>query len=474
MPLPQAFSLLVLGQGSTGLDVAAWGAAHLGGRVESVTVYGGGASEPNGRTRALEAAGVAFVHGTEDVQGRYDVCVASPGISEFSGFFASAVAASGEVMGEPEFAYRLSPERWCAITGTNGKTTTTSLTDHLLRAAGMASHAVGNIGEPPTNAVDAREPGSWFVAELSSYQIATTSELHPRVAVLLNIAPDHLAWHRTHENYARAKIRLLRNMGEGDLAIVDAEDEGIAAFSDEVYVPGRRICRVAAEDAGGPDAAFVRTGALTVRLGGVEHVLARVDELQIHGHHNVVNALCAAAAAITCGADPALVATGLTTFAPLEHRVEPCGKVGGVRFVNDSKATNTDAVEKALAAFPGARVVLMLGGHDKGTPLEDFMLTVAREAAAVVCFGEARGRFRAALEAAPGSGEIDIAEADDLRDAVDVARSLAHAGDVVLLSPACSSFDEFSGYEERGRAFKSYVEEIRACAAADAAEAGRE
>ncbi len=248
-----------------------------------------------------------------------------------------------------------------------------------------------------------------------------------------------------------------------------------------------------------------------------------VDELQIEGPHNVLNALAASAAALACGATPDGVRAGLVSFRPLAHRVEPVATVDGVRYVNDSKATNTDAVEKALATFPGKRVVLLLGGADKGTPLDDFMGVVASSAAAVVCFGAARDtvdgvryvndskatntdavekalatfsgkrvvlllggadkgtplddfmgvvasraaavvcfgaareRFRAALADAPGASEIDIADADDLRDAVDVARSLAQRGDVVLLSPACASFDEFSGFEERGDAFRSYV-----------------
>ena len=462
MPLPQQFSLLVLGQGSTGLDVVTWGLDHLGERVSSVTVYGGGSSKPTDATRALEARGVTFVYGTEDVRGSFDVCVSSPGISEFSDFYRDARAASSEIMGEPEFAYRLSPDRWCAITGTNGKTTTTSLTNHLLRSSGMESVAVGNIGEPSIHEVDARHAGEWFVAELSSYQIATTSELHPRVACLLNITPDHLAWHRTHENYALAKIKLFQNMGADDLIVIDVEDEGIAAFADHIYTPGRRICKLAFDDAGGDDAAFVRDGMLTVRLAGEETTLVGVDDLQIAGHHNVINALAAAACALACGASAEGVRRGLESFAPLEHRIEPCGEIDGVRYYNDSKATNTDAVEKALTAFPNDRVILLLGGHDKGTPLEAFMEVVAAHVAAVVCFGEARERFRAALEATDGVEDIDIAEADDMRDAVDVARSLAVRGDVILLSPACSSFDEFSGYEERGRVFKSYVAQLAA------------
>lgn len=467
MPLPQVFSLLVLGQGSSGLDVVQWACSHLGGRVSGVTMYGGAKAQPNDRTRELERAGARFVFGTEDVEGAYDICVSSPGISEFSDFFAAGRAHSNEIMGEPEFAFRLSPSNWCAVTGTNGKTTTTSLVDHLLRFADILSMAVGNIGNPPINEVDGRADGSWFCAELSSYQIATTKELHPRVAILLNITDDHLAWHRTHENYAEAKIRLFQNMDERDLAIVDVEDEGNMAHRDEIFKPGRRVLSLSCEDSGASDAAFVRNGRMVVRLAGVENELVFTADLKIAGHHNVINALAAAAAALACGASVASVRAGLVSFAPLEHRIEPAGSIAGVRFYNDSKATNTDAVEKALTAFPHDRVVLLLGGHDKGTPLEDFSRIVCQHVVAVVCFGEAAERFEHALEfaGAKGSG-VTLARAEHMRDAVDVARTLAHAGDVVLFSPACSSFDEFSGYEERGRAFKSYLDELRAADAA--------
>ena len=465
MSLPDRFSLLVLGQGTTGLDVVSWALRHRGDRVDSITVYGGGSSSPTEKTRSLEASGVEFVYGTELVQGSYDVCVASPGISEFSEFFGSARAASVQIMGEPEFAWRLSPQRWCGITGTNGKTTTTSLTQHLLRSSGMAASAVGNIGMTAISAVDSRSQGDWLVAELSSYQLATTCELHPRVSVLLNITPDHLAWHRSHDNYARAKIRLFKNMDKDDLAIVDVEDDGINAYRDQIFVSGRRVLSVSFEDPGTADAAFVRDGVLTVRLVDDETSLVSVGELKIFGHHNVINALAASAAALACGATAAGVREGLKVFAPLEHRVEPCGELDGVRYVNDSKATNTDAVLKALTAFPQDRVILLLGGHDKGTPLDEFAEQVAARVGAVVCFGEARERFRHALEETAGASDIDIAVASDLRDAVDVARSLAGRGDVVLLSPACSSFDEFSGFEERGRRFKVYLQELREHAA---------
>ena len=204
---------------------------------------------------------------------------------------------------------------------------------------------------------------------------------------------------------------------------------------------------------------------LTVRLAGEETALVPVGELGIAGEHNVANALAAASAALFIGAGAEALRSALRSFRPLEHRIEPAGAIDGVRYFNDSKATNTDAVEKALTAFPDDRVIVLLGGHDKGTPLEDFADFVCARVRAVVCYGEARARFRRAFEAARDGRAVDIAEADDLRDAVDVARSLAGRGDVVLLSPACSSFDEFSGFEERGRAFKAYLDELRAAGA---------
>ena len=459
--LDEGIDLLVLGLGATGLALARWATVHLGGFVKSVTIYPGSKIKPCAQTRSLEAMGATCVLGTEKVEGSYDVWVASPGISEFSVFFASGRAHASEIMGEPEFAFRLSPERWIAVTGTNGKTTTTSLINHLLNESGLACRAVGNIGVAPITAIDTRAEGSWFAAELSSYQLATTSELHPRVSVLLNITPDHLAWHRTHEAYAAAKRRIFANQGAGDLAVVCVEDAGSAAALPEARATGAEVCELAHEDSGAASAAFVRDGVLTCRLRGAEHRLCAATELAISGAHNELNALAAAAAALWVGAEPAGVAHALTTFQPLEHRIEPVRTVDGVRYVNDSKATNTDAVEKALTAFPNDSVVLLLGGTDKGTELSGFAERVSASCVrAIVCFGEARDRFLAAFAEPTRREGVELAEAEHLADAVEVARALAHTDDVVLLSPACSSFDEFSGFEERGDRFKELVADL--------------
>lgn len=450
---------LVLGLGRTGESVARYLASLMPGRVSSVTLVGGSASAPDERTRALEALGVTVVTGTEEVRGHYDLAVASPGIPEGSDFFRAAAGSSDEIIGEPELAFRESPERWVAITGTNGKTTTTSLTTHLLRAGGLEAESVGNIGTLVTDRVACRPEGGWLVAELSSFQLATTRLLHPRVAVLLNVTPDHLEWHGSMEAYAAAKERAFANLGEGDLAVVSVDDEPCRAVAARLAARGVRVCELSVErEPEGPCAAFLRGDELVCRLDGAEHRLAVTGDLKIFGPHNAENALAASAVALELGVSDADVRGGLVTFSPIEHRVEPAGEVGGVRFVNDSKATNTDSVEKALAAFEVGSIVVLLGGHDKMTDLSSLAAAVCARCRAAVCYGEAGERIARAVEAArAGAQAPEVVRAAHLRDAFDAAVAAARPGDVVLLSPACSSFDEFANMGERGRLFKDLV-----------------
>ncbi|MDI9589720.1 MAG: UDP-N-acetylmuramoyl-L-alanine--D-glutamate ligase [Acidobacteriota bacterium] len=448
----------VLGLGRTGEAVASYLADRIGGRVSSVTLYGGARSDAGPASRALEERGVRVVLGTEEVTGSYDLAVASPGIPEGSPFLRAAAACSREVIGEPELAWRESPGRWLAITGTNGKTTTTALATALLRAGGEDAVAVGNIGTLAIGEVAARPAPRWFVAELSSFQLAESVRLHPRVAVLLNVTPDHLSWHGGIERYAEAKECVFANLDAHDLAVVSCEDDWCRAAIGRLEDRGLRVAHLCATcDPGTPCAAFVRDDRLVVRLDGTEHELAAVDEMAIRGSHNVQNALAASALALEVGAPADLVRAGLLAFAPLEHRIEPCGEAGGVRFVNDSKATNTDAVEKALTAFDPRRLILLMGGHDKGTDLGSVARAASRGARVVICFGEAGERMAQAVEGAGGTSRV--IRARHLAEAFQTACDVAARGDVVLLSPACSSFDEFSNFEERGRAFKRLVAE---------------
>lgn len=477
--------VLVLGLGKSGRAAVAYLLPLLDGRVEALAVAAGARSAASEEFAAeARAAGALVAFGDEAVGvlaaeagGSFDLCIASPGISQFSAFYEAAAAVSAEVISEVEFAWRESAadSRWVAVTGTNGKTTACALAAHVLAGAGLAAAAVGNIGDPCIEAVAAGRTDV-YVAEVSSYQLASTARFAPNVAVLLNITPDHLHWHRSFEAYRDAKLKLLANLPgvPGAVAVLDATndvvraevrrlralDAGERGFS---YVPLGTAAGLTGDmraACGSDNAAFLDVdGTLRVALNGAEHAAARVEELQIKGEHNASNALAVAAAALALGVHESDVAEGLRTFAPLEHRIEPCGSVAGVRCYNDSKATNVDATLKALAAFPEARPVVLLGGDDKGTDLAPLVEAAHAHAGAVVCFGDAGERFAAAFEAADAQAPAGFAaaRAAHLADAFDAALALASAGDVVLLSPACASFDEFGSFEERGAAFKTLV-----------------
>lgn len=451
----------VLGLGKTGLGVASYLADLLGTRVSSVTLYGGLRSKQDQESLALERRGVRVVYGSESLEGTYDLAVASPGIPQDSPFFQSALAHAKATIGEPEFAWRESPERWVAITGTNGKTTTTLLVTELLQVGGLVASAVGNVGTVATGEVAKRAEGSWFVAELSSFQLATSSQLRPRVACLLNVTPDHLEWHGSMDAYAAAKERVFAQMAGDDLAVVSVEDQWCRAVASRLEKRGIRVCRVSVHgEQDSPDAAFVRDGRLVVRNKGTEHTLILTQNLSIRGDHNVQNALVAAATAVELGVSEDAVSHGLMSFHPLEHRIEPCGSAGGVQYVNDSKATNVDSVEKALTAFVPGKVIVLLGGHDKGTTLATLAHAVSSRCKAAVCYGEAGPRIAEALRAEDGDMGLVVRQAPHMLEALEEARSLAQPGDVVLLSPACSSFDEFGNYQQRGRRFKELVAEL--------------
>ena len=477
-------NVLVLGLGKSGKSVARYLVALLGTRVQHVFVAAGARNDDSvAFLESIACEGVDYAFGDDALEGcdeRFDLCLASPGIPCWHELYVAGAAQSDELLSEVEFAWRESAvdSTWVAITGTNGKTTTTALAAHVLRACGFAASAVGNIGDVCLDAVAAGDTDI-YVAELSSYQLYSTRFFAPEVAVMLNITPDHLHWHGTFEAYRDAKFSLLERVRR--TVILDATNDVVRAKVRELkalsaeergfaYVPlgtadgirGDMRARCGAENA-----AFLDEGEhLHIALDGIDHVLARADELQIKGEHNVSNALAAAAVAVALGADDAAVSQALCTFQPLVHRIEPCGEVAGVACYNDSKATNVDATVKALSAFPGKRLIVLLGGEDKGTSLDELVREIGRHAAAAVCFGEAGPRFHEALDAARDefARDFTLLSAAHMEDALDVALAHAGAGDVVLLSPACASFDEFRSFEQRGDVFKQLVSERAACA----------
>jgi UDP-N-acetylmuramoylalanine--D-glutamate ligase len=482
-PVPLG-DVLVLGLGTSGKAAASYLSRLVGSRVDSLTVLAGKRTEDAERfaDELKRACGAHVAFDTEEVEGTYHLCIASPGISEFSNFYRNALRASKEVVSEVEFAWRESPasSRWVAITGTNGKTTTTALTAHVLSSAGLAAVACGNIGDACIDAVAAGD-ADVFVAEVSSYQLASTSRFCPDVAVLLNITPDHIKWHRSLENYAAAKYKVLANLAQAPdgVCILDAVNDVVregqvkrlrAQSRDERgfdYVPIGCAAGLSAsmrDACGSENAAFLDEGVLRVDFRGCEHRLLTASSLQIKGEHNASNALAAASVGFALGLAESSVRDALASFTPLAHRIEPCGSVRGVACYNDSKATNVDATLKALSAFGEVRPIVLLGGDDKGTDLAELVSAARAHCKAVVCYGASAERFLAAFggvcqHADSARGELAVFEAEHMEDALDVALGVACEGDVVALSPACASFDEFSCYQERGDVFKRLVAE---------------
>jgi UDP-N-acetylmuramoylalanine--D-glutamate ligase len=406
------------------------------------------------KAEALRAEGADVALGVSAVPaGPWDLVVASPGIPPHAPIALSALASGSRVISEVELGWRIARAPIVAVAGTNGKTTVTALITHLLRGAGVDARACGNIGGITVVEAAASAPATAvLVAEVSSFQLALTDRFHPRVAVLLNITPDHLDWHGTLERYAGDKAKVFANMGPGDTAVVDVDDPGSAAKVGDADSTGATVIRVSrlALDSGG---ASVVDGVLAVDRPDGPVALVAPGELRIRGDHNVSNALAAAAAALALGAGVDDVRRGLETFQPVEHRLEPAGEVGGVRYVNDSKATNPDAVLKALTAFGGEPLILLLGGRNKHNDFHPLARAVAERVKAAVLFGECLPELREAFADLP----VTVREAATLVEAVAVAAALAVPGDVVLLSPANASFDEFASYGHRGDEFKHMV-----------------
>jgi UDP-N-acetylmuramoylalanine--D-glutamate ligase len=416
-------------------------------------------------TEDLEAAvaplmgpGVEILLGHETVPSDVSIVVASPGLPPRSALVKAARDTGAPVISEIELAYRLSESPWIAITGTNGKTTTTSLIAHLLAEAGMPAETVGNIGRAAVLVVGEVGPATMLVAEVSSFQLALTERFHPRVSVLLNITPDHIDWHGSLAAYADDKARIFANQTLGDTAVIDIDDPGSAPYAERMSGSEVEIRTVSLWQS----LAFARVeeGMLVLGHGDARVELVRADELAIRGDHNISNALAAVAAAHSVGVPVTALREGLRTFAPIEHRLEPVGVVAGVEYFNDSKATNPDAVLKALTAFEERPVLILLGGKNKGNDFGELARAVRRRCRAAVVFGESASEFADAL--AGCEGDTVVVQAQGMADAVAAAAGVARPGDVVLLSPACASFDEFSDYEHRGRVFRGIVADMLA------------
>jgi UDP-N-acetylmuramoylalanine--D-glutamate ligase len=417
-PLP-AGPWLVVGLARSGI-AAARALLARGERV--VAVDAGSPAVPDGIEAHVGTDGLAFLPHARAV-------VKSPGVPREAPVVAAARAQGIPVLGELELGWRLLPNEFVAVTGTNGKTTTVELLGHIHREAGLAVTVAGNVGDAVSGLVGGLDRAAVVVCETSSFQLEDTLEFAPEGAVLLNVASDHLDRHGTFEDYLSAKLRVFAFQGNDDVAVapvgLDVEDLGGCA---------RRVC-------------FGSGGELDDRAGFLwwdDEPLVAHGEIRLRGAHNRSNAAAAAAIALARGIDRDAVRSALRTFAGVEHRLEEVGVVDGVLFVNDSKATNVASTLVALASFDDAAVHLILGGRGKG---QDFSPLRGR-AAATYLIGEAAEQLAA---------EVGGVLCGDLATAVARARAAARAGEVVLLSPACASWDQFEDYEARGRAFKALV-----------------
>ena len=444
----------VLGLGRSGDAVVRWALGRPGASPSDVAVFVEHDTPRLAQSASLlRATGVRVELGAVSVSDEgWDLVVASPGISPSRPLMRSAARLGVPVISELELAYRLSVAPFVAVTGTNGKTTTTALITHLLREDGRNAVSVGNIGVPAVATAPCVGADGVIVAECSSFQLALTLDFHPKVAVLLNITPDHIDWHGSMDAYAADKTKVFANLRPGDVAVIDVDDPGSAGQAASVARRGVQVVHVGLS---GGDAR-VEDGLLVVDAGSGGVPLVRVDELLIRGVHNVSNALAASAAALAMGASPDAVRAGLTTFEPIEHRLDPVATIGGVEYVNDSKATNPDAVMKALTAFGSTPLIILLGGRNKGNDFGPLAEACASRCRLAVLYGESRPE----LETAFGSAGAPHVGAGTMLEALALASAASLPGEVVLLSPACASFDEFSDYEDRGHRFVEGVMRI--------------
>ena len=448
--------VLVVGMARTGIATALFCSA----RSAVVTATDSRAeTEVGAETMKLRNAGIILEFGghMEATFLHQDLIIPSPGVPADFPYLQSARAAGVPVWSEIELAYRFRRGRLIGITGSNGKTTTTALIEHILRTASFSTVLAGNIGTPLISCVERMTNDTITVVELSSFQLELIQSFRTDISVFLNLTPDHLDRHRTMAAYVAAKSRIFANQTEEDAAILNADDSAttpLAPTRPQVYWFSRKQ-RVG-------QGAFLRGEDLVFRRDGVEEIILQRNEIPLPGNHNLENVLAAMAAARLAGASAKSIAEGVRSFPGVEHRLEFVAEVNGVRYYNDSKATNVDATLKAIDAFPG-RLLVILGGKDKGSDYTPLQAPLREKATLALLIGAAAAKIESQI-----AGSVAMDRAGTLEQAVEIASHAARPGDIVLLAPACASFDQFQNYEHRGRVFKELVYQLEQQTAATA------
>ncbi|MCI1822492.1 MAG: UDP-N-acetylmuramoyl-L-alanine--D-glutamate ligase [Megasphaera sp.] len=442
-------TILVIGAGISGKAAARVLAGHGAAVVLNDRKKIDASEEP---WTILAAAGVKFVFGSQETSllDTTDIVVPSPVISPEIPIMREAVKRGIPIWSEVEVASRVTNADILGVTGTNGKTTTTTLLGKIMEAAGRHTVVGGNIGIGLSEQAADLPAGDVVVAELSSFQLENTQTLKPKAACILNITPDHMDRHHTMEAYAAAKERIFRNQTKRETAVLNYDDPLIRQMEKDIQ---SRILYFSTNTEV-PVGAFLRGKELILRIHGSDTCICRTDELKLFGKHNIQNCLAAFLIAYAVGAPLAVIRKVLKEFSGVEHRIEFVRTIQGVPYYNDSKGTNTDASIKALEAFSG-HVILIAGGHDKMTPLDTFMQLAAKKVDILILVGEAGDRFE---QEARKAGVKNIYRAGfDMEKAVRMARNMATAPQVILLSPACSSYDMYDNFEQRGDDFKRII-----------------
>jgi UDP-N-acetylmuramoylalanine--D-glutamate ligase len=437
--------VLVVGLGKSGVASALFMKAH-GARVTVSDTKSG--DELRNEIPVLLDNGITVEtggHGDRTFRGQ-DLIVVSPGVPVDAPPLVQARSLGETVIGEVELAAQFLPGPIVAITGSNGKTTTTTLTGEILTAAGFPALVGGNIGTPAISLAERAKPGTPIVLEISSFQLETIQSFRPKVAVVLNVTPDHLDRHRTFEIYAEAKARIFENQQPEDRAVLNADDPTCVAMAKKTRSQVFWFSRQKEVERG----AWVRAGNIVFRDASGQREILQVSEIPLKGAHNLENVLAAVSAGVLMGCAPEKIRSAVHDFKAVEHRLEFVASIRGVDYYNDSKATNVDATIKALESFP-ANIHLILGGKDKGSDYTVLNDLLRKRVKRVYTIGAAAAKIESQIQGP------EVVQAETLENAVRKASTSAEPGDVVLLAPACASFDQFKSYEHRGRVFKDLV-----------------
>jgi UDP-N-acetylmuramoylalanine--D-glutamate ligase len=447
--------VLVVGLGKSGVASALFLKAH-GARVTVSDTKTG--DELHNEIPALLDHGITVEtggHGERTFRGQ-DLIVVSPGVPVDAPPLVQSRSVGGEIIGEIELAAQFLPGPIVAITGSNGKTTTTTLTGDILTAGGFPALVGGNIGTPAISLVEHAKPETVIVLEVSSFQLETICTFRPKVSVVLNVTPDHLDRHRTFDGYTDAKARIFENQQGEDFAVLNADDPTCVALASRTRAQVFWFSRQKEVRQG----AWVRDGNIMFRDAERQREIMRVAEIPLKGAHNLENALAAICAGVLMGCAREKIRQAVREFKAVEHRLEFVATINGVDYYNDSKATNVDATIKALESFP-ANIHLILGGKDKGSDYFALNDLLRQRVKRVYTIGAAAAKIESQIITSKSgdslSGLPEIVHAETLENALRKANAMAQAGDVVLLAPACASFDQFKNYEHRGEVFKEIV-----------------